>query len=63
MVVRDDGKGIPATIRDQVFKFGFTTTQGSGLGLFHINQILANMNASIGVNPLVENGAELVVVF
>ena len=63
MAVRDDGKGIPATIRDQVFKFGFTTTQGSGLGLFHINQILANMNASIGVNPLVENGAELVVVF
>jgi len=45
----DDGIGIkPDDIR-RVFEFGFTTTGGSGLGLYHIDQIVKNLRGKIEV--------------
>ncbi len=44
----DDGCGLNNTIIDEnsIFEMGVTTTKGSGLGLFHIKEILEEMNHS-----------------
>jgi signal transduction histidine kinase len=46
--VQDNGRGI-ATKADQrrIFEMGYTTTQGSGLGLYHVRQVLGEMGGSI----------------
>ena len=48
ILVSDNGKGIPATVdRKRIFDMGYTTTQGSGLGLYHVRQVLGEMGGSI----------------
>lgn len=48
MRVTDNGRGItPGTNRDRIFEMGYTTTQGSGLGLYHVRQVLGEMGGSI----------------
>jgi signal transduction histidine kinase len=49
IVVEDDGQGLDPTIEDsrRFFEKGFTTTEGSGLGLFHVAQILDGLGGSI----------------
>ncbi|PEO09221.1 ATP-binding protein [Bacillus wiedmannii] len=61
MIYKDDGCGIPKLNQDKVFEFGFTTTDGSGLGLYHIKQIINRMHGSIAINSNIENGVEFVV--
>ena len=47
MRVSDNGRGIgPATDRNRIFDMGYTTTQGSGLGLYHVRQVLGEMGAA-----------------
>ena len=55
MYFTDDGLGIPQTIRNRIFDFGFTTTDGSGLGLTHVSEILLKMN---GIIELVSSGLD-----
>jgi signal transduction histidine kinase len=44
----DNGRGITAgTDKNRIFEMGYTTTQGSGLGLYHIRQVLGEMGGSI----------------
>ena len=43
--VSDDGRGIPAKDKDLVFKRGFSTTPGSGIGLGHIQTIAQEMGS------------------
>lgn len=44
----DNGRGIgPGTNSKRIFEMGYTTTQGSGLGLYHVRQILGEMGGSI----------------
>lgn len=52
MKYEDDGDGLDPTIKnlDEVFHQGFTTTKGSGLGLFHVSKILNEMNATITIS-------------
>lgn len=47
--VRDNGTGFPAGIDDpeQLFDLGVSRTQGSGLGLYHVRQALAELGGSI----------------
>lgn len=46
--VSDNGRGLPpGTKRDRIFEMGYTTTQGSGLGLYHVRQVLGEMGGSI----------------
>lgn len=46
--VSDNGRGIAAgTNKDRVFEMGYTTTHGSGLGLYHVRQVLGEMGGSI----------------
>ncbi|MEK6658672.1 MAG: ATP-binding protein [Campylobacterota bacterium] len=45
----DDGKGLDKNIVevDSIFEMGITTTKGSGLGLYHVKEILKEMNNSV----------------
>lgn len=61
--VRDDGKGIPETIVTKIFDFGFTTTTGSGLGLYHVKKILKDMSCDLEVNHKIEKGVEFILKF
>jgi signal transduction histidine kinase len=52
--VSDNGRGIAAgTDKARIFEMGYTTTQGSGLGLYHVRQVLGEMGGSIEL----ENGS------
>ncbi|WP_181684621.1 ATP-binding response regulator [Halorhabdus salina] len=56
--VADDGEGIPADDRDQVFDLGFSTSQeGTGMGLSIVDQIVAAHDWSIGVTAADGGGA------
>lgn len=49
----DDGKGIDPAIIDKIYNIGFTTTDGSGIGLYHVKEIVQSLGASISAinNP------------
>ena len=47
----DDGKGLDSSIIDKnsIFEMGVTRTNGSGLGLYHIKELLTEMKSDITV--------------
>lgn len=46
--VTDNGRGLaPGTNKSRIFEMGYTTTQGSGLGLYHVRQVLGEIGGSI----------------
>lgn len=51
--VTDNGPGIAKSIKDpeEIFELGFSRTSGSGLGLYHVRQVLGDMNGSISYAP------------
>ncbi len=57
--VTDNGEGFAQRISDlnRVFEKGFTTTDGSGLGLFHVRQVLGEMNGTIEAQRNLPKGA------
>jgi signal transduction histidine kinase len=65
LVIRftDYGEGIPKRNIPHLFEIGFTTTEGSGLGLHHIREIIMDMGGSIAVNPDRKPGAEFILTF
>lgn len=63
MSVRDNGLGVETELRDKLFDFGFTTTNGSGLGLTHTKDILERINATIKLGHALEKGTEFIVNF
>lgn len=61
---KDDGKGIKDNILDSIFKFGFTTSRhGSGIGLYHVKEIIEKLNGAITVNNKVSKGVEFIISF
>jgi signal transduction histidine kinase len=46
----DDGIGIEEKFLDKIFDMGYTTTNGSGIGLYHVHQIIESMKGKISVN-------------
>jgi signal transduction histidine kinase len=58
--VKDDGTGIPDKNLSKIFHFGFSTTDGSGIGLYIVKKILAEYG-SITVNNRLEKGVEFVI--
>ena len=48
----DNGKGIKESDLDSIFDLGFTTTSGSGIGLFQAKEIVKN---DLGGEIIVEN--------
>lgn len=47
----DDGRGLDSSIvdKDSIFEMGVTTTNGSGLGLYHVKELLKEMKSYISV--------------
>lgn len=60
---RDNGIGVPKELQEKIFEYGFTTTDGSGLGLTHLEEILEKMNAKLELNKDYSNGAEFIITF
>lgn len=49
--VSDNGRGFAGGVDpDRIFEMGYTTTIGSGLGLYHVRQVLGEMNGSIEID-------------
>jgi signal transduction histidine kinase len=61
--VIDDGIGLAEKNLNRVFDFRFTTTNGSGLGLYHTKQIIESMKGSILANNKIDKGAEFILHF
>ena len=59
----DDGVGIPKRNFEHLFEIGFTTTEGSGLGLYHVKEIMTEMGGSITLNTKHTGGAEFLLIF
>lgn len=43
----DNGTGIPNEIKDKIFDFRYSNTDGSGIGLYHVKDLLSKYKASI----------------
>lgn len=60
--ISDNGKGISSQAdKRRIFEMGYTTTQGSGLGLYHIRQVLGEMGGSIELDNNQEHGASFLI--
>ena len=61
---KDNGNGIKDNIIDNIFDFGFTTSRrGSGIGLYHIKEIIERLNGTISVNNKTNKGVEFIISF
>ncbi len=60
---KDDGDGIPEEIKDKIFDFGFTKTNGSGIGLYQTKETLKKLGASIMINEDFKKGVEFIITF
>ncbi len=64
--VSDDGNGFSEHLKkdiNSIFDIGVTTTDGSGLGLHHVKQVINEMGGSIEADGTYEDGAKLVIRF
>lgn len=50
IAVKDTGCGIPDENLEKIFEFGFTTTSGSGIGLYHALNVCAEIGGDISVS-------------
>ncbi|HXE95901.1 MAG TPA: ATP-binding protein [Dongiaceae bacterium] len=59
--VTDDGPGLSKEVQppDKIFERGITTTNGSGLGLYHVKQTVVQLNGDISLRSGVEHGFAL----
>jgi signal transduction histidine kinase len=62
MKFKDNGIGIPENHKEKIFDYGFTTSDGSGMGLSHVKEILEKQNATISLANG-KNGAEFIIYF
>ena len=60
---RDNGKGVPKKNEGQLFKPGFSTTEGSGLGLCHMKEIMEELGGDIAFRRPDSPGAEFLLTF
>lgn len=58
--VKDDGTGISDEDLDKIFEFGFSTTGGPGIGLYHVKKILKKYG-SVLVNNRLDKGVEFII--
>ena len=64
--VFDDGLGFADHLKldiDSIFEIGVTTTDGSGLGLFHVKQVINEMGGSISADLSFQGGAKFIIRF
>lgn len=58
---KDNGIGIPTEVSNKIFDFGFSQTNGSGIGLYTVKKILNKYNCSIEVNTKTQLGVEFII--
>jgi signal transduction histidine kinase len=59
----DNGKGIDPSIAKEIFKPGFTTTRGSGLGLHHAQKLMREIGGTIVLEDSTKKGAHFLLRF
>jgi sensor histidine kinase regulating citrate/malate metabolism len=59
--VADDGSGIEKQSLPHIFGFGFSTTHGSGIGLYHAEKIAKRLGGKIYANIERKSGAEFII--
>jgi signal transduction histidine kinase len=54
----DNGIGLNGNVLDpdQIFELGFTTTSGSGIGLYHVKEIINRLNGTLQVLDMEDKG-------
>lgn len=57
----DDGVGIDPKNVDSLFDLGYTTTSGSGIGLYHLKKIMSDINGSIEFNAENKDNTEFII--
>lgn len=56
----DDGKGIPEKNLVKIYDLGFTTTNGSGIGFFQVNDIVKNsLKGDIDIESKIKEGTTI----
>ncbi len=63
LLYSDDGTGISSSKIDKIYDLGFTTTDGSGLGLYQVKSILQETKASIALESSNNKGTTFRLVF
>ncbi len=63
IIVRDNGKGIQDEFIDKIFNFRFSTTDGSGLGLYHVKEIIEKMGGHIKADNNSSKGTSFIMEF
>jgi len=58
--IKDDGIGIRSEDLSRIFDFSYSTTGGSGIGLYHVKKILTEYG-SISVNTGLDKGTEFII--
>jgi signal transduction histidine kinase len=56
ITILDNGKGISLENINRIFDLGFTTTKGSGIGLFNIKSVIQKMKGKIDVSSEINKG-------
>jgi signal transduction histidine kinase len=54
--ISDNGIAIPETNRCKIFDYGFSTTDGSGIGLYHAKYLCERIDGDIFLDLNIENG-------
>jgi len=63
LIFKDNGSGIPSEIEGKIFDFRYTQTDGSGIGLYHVRDLLKKYKATVDVNTKVDKGVEFIIKF
>lgn len=63
MKVVDNGRGIKKQNQSKIFELGYTTTNGSGMGLHHVSEILSRIKGNIRYMDEITGGAGFEVSF
>ena len=61
--ISDDGSGFQGVDLSRVFDQGYTTTDGSGLGLFHVKELVEGMGGVINIEPRNDAAAVFIIRF
>jgi signal transduction histidine kinase len=56
ITISDNGPEIKDIHVDKIFNYGFTTTNGSGIGLYHAKYVCESMNGSVEYDTNLKNG-------
>jgi signal transduction histidine kinase len=61
--VSNNGSSIDESISKRIFEAGFTTTKGSGLGLYHARQLMEELGGSILLDGAIKTGTAFILTF